>query len=221
MRARHRTIRFLLAAIAAVLVGGLTLPAAAATPSTALDVSAAATAATAKSTPEALTRMATSFAAQARAAGLNDTQIRHLQADVDKEVARTGGTQVAANRVLWPGGDGDTVLQIRGTSGASSIPADTSSSRSVAPNTGMSFGCNYKEFCIYYNTDYTNMFWRMYYCKRYLTGGRWFFSYVNNQTTGTRAAFLDWQGNRIAWTYPAYHRGTTSLAEETNWIKPC
>jgi hypothetical protein len=44
---------------------------------------------------------------------------------------------------------------------------------------------------------------------------------VNNQTTGTRAAFLDWQGNRIAWTYPAYHRGTTSLAEETNWIKPC
>ena len=58
-------------------------------------------------------------------------------------------------------------------------------------------------------------------CGRYDTRQIYFTSYVNNQTRGTRAQFLDYLGNRLSYTKPAPDKGTTSLGLRTAYVVPC
>jgi hypothetical protein len=80
-------------------------------------------------------------------------------------------------------------------------------------------GCNYYQFCIYANENYTVMVGRMSSCTWHRTP--YFESYVNNQTRGTRARFYDSGRNLLSRTKPAPDKGTTPFNEETFYIRPC
>jgi len=194
----------LLAAVAAILTGGLALPA------------AAGQASSVGTTPEA------AFHAQATAAGLDPHQEQLLQATVARVIARTSGTQVAANRVLWPGGTGDTLIPLPGEERARDLGADARPGTVEPADHVTTYNCRYLEFCLYANRDFTGMVDRMWRCIPYDTRYLWFTSYVNNQTPYTRAEFLYFdKTTHVAWTKPAYNRGTTSLASDTYYVKPC
>jgi hypothetical protein len=82
-------------------------------------------------------------------------------------------------------------------------------------------GCNYTHFCLYRNANYTEKVFDRVNCGRYDTRQIYFTSYVNNQTRGTRAQFLDYLGNRLSYTKPAPDKGTTSLGLRTAYVVPC
>jgi hypothetical protein len=68
------------------------------------------------------------FAGQARAAGLNAGEARARQATIDRILAAEGGTQIAANRVPWADGGGDTTVPLPGEVRARSLTAGPTAS---------------------------------------------------------------------------------------------
>ncbi len=147
-----------------------------------------------------------------RTHGLTAAQATTLQHRVDRVVTRTGGVQVAINRVVWEGGD--TLVPLPGERRARELGASRLSQR------GTIHGCKYLQFCTYTGDDYTGMLDRMQSCTLHITHG-WFRSYVNNQTRGTRARFLLANKQRLSSTKPAPAKGTTSLGLTTYYIRPC
>ncbi|WP_405058723.1 hypothetical protein OG474_39165 [Kribbella sp. NBC_01505] len=125
---------------------------------------------------------APSFTGQAVAAGLTSAQATWLQSEVDRTMARTGGTQIAPNRIQLEGAvvnialPGEQQPRTFGTAAAAC-------SNSTAP---------YGYFCAYKNVNYTGSYIAMYRCGKYKLPG-WVNngSYLNNQTPGTRGFFLN------------------------------
>ncbi|MFF9863848.1 peptidase inhibitor family I36 protein [Streptomyces sp. NPDC013953] len=125
------------------------------------------------------------FTAAAEEAGLDDDEAEELQRQVDHYVARQGGIQVALNRVAVAG-MGEIVLPLPG---ARQARAD----------------CPAQNFCMFTGPDFTGAQFNLYRCATYTlenwTGdGSW----INNQTPGTRARFLDHNRNTIHTTPGAY-----------------
>jgi hypothetical protein len=150
--------------------------------------------------------------AQIEANDLSPRQARSLQARVDRVIARTGGTQVAINQVIWDGGD--TLVPLPGEHRAREL-----GTAAGAP----SDRCNYYQFCTYYNRNFTGIESRMQSCVLHIDRAGIFGSYVNNQTPGTRARFYNSGYGLIATTQPAPFRNTVDpfLASATFYIRPC
>ena len=162
------------------------------------------------STAAAASSLASTLRAQTEANHLSSQQARSLQAQVDQVIARTGGTQVAINRVVWDGGD--TLVPLPGESVARELGATTLA--------GDVYGCHAYQFCTYATKTFTGVVDRMSSCTTHQSHGV-FYSYVNNQTPGLRATFKDYYGFVLAQTMPAPYHGTTSYGDRTIWIVPC
>ncbi|MET9429475.1 MULTISPECIES: peptidase inhibitor family I36 protein [unclassified Streptomyces] len=133
------------------------------------------------------------FAAQAEAAGLDDDEAEDLQEQVDTHLARHGGTQVALNRIAIAD-KGEIVLPLPGArQGRASCPA--------------------QNFCMFTGTNFTGAQFNLYRCATYaLDNWTGYGSWINNQTAGTRARFLDSNRNTIYTTPGAY-----SASSSYNW----
>jgi hypothetical protein len=147
--------------------------------------------------------------AQATDEGLSARQSARLQTRVDRQVARTGGVQVAINQVNWPGGE--TLVPLPGERRAHELGTAAR---------GTKHGCLYLRFCTYSDSDFTGLVEQYLQCFDYLIPYV-FGSYVNNQTDGTRAEFKDSDHHHLTFTKPAYGEGTTSFGVQTWFIKPC
>jgi hypothetical protein len=146
------------------------------------------------------------FAAQAQGAGLTAAQARALQAEVDAIVAARGGTQIAANRVRWAGGGGDTTVPLPGETRARAA--------------GGAFGCDYQYFCVFEQQHYQGQMHSFYHCRDYSVPYN-FNSYENNQTGHTKAVFKYHDWSVIHVTPGAWSSHPTFSGLFTYYIKPC
>jgi hypothetical protein len=154
------------------------------------------------------------FRAQIEANDLSPRQARYLQTRVDRVIARTGGTQIAINQVVWNGGD--TLVPLPGERRAREL--GTADARLPSDR------CKYYQFCTYYNRNFTGIESRMQSCTLHIDRAGIFRSYVNNQTPGTQARFYDSGYELIRTTQPAPFRNDRVdpfLASATFYIRPC
>lgn len=153
------------------------------------------------------------FAAQARTAGLTGIQAASLQQRVDTYRARTGGTQVAINKISL-GGKGDIVLALPGERHAREV--------GVSGQVGIMAVCDPGNFCAFSQTELHGDVLRYYYCAYRLSmpfAG--YGSYINNQTQGTSAHFYD---SNAAYMYDSL--AAVGVSRTFNWnyvysIRPC
>ncbi|MGW8571408.1 peptidase inhibitor family I36 protein [Streptomyces niveus] len=153
------------------------------------------------------------FSAQARGLGLTSSQAETLQARADGYLARTGGAQVAVNRIELQAG-AVLLLALPGEKYARDLTGKSGARTATY--------CPYDWMCAYSGTGYSGDQINMYYCNlRY--GIPWYGdgSWHNNQSAGTRAEFFDTNGN-LGWTSP----GAESWDDVAPWgwvgsISPC
>ncbi len=157
--------------------------------------------------------------AQVQANDLSPRQARYLQARVDRVIARTDGTQVAINQVVWDGGD--TLVPLPGERRARELGTAARGFGSAAR--APSDDCKYFQFCTYHTRDWHGIENRMESCVLHIDRGGIFGSYRNNQTPGTRARFYNSGVELIATTQPAPFKNTVDpfLASATFYIRPC
>jgi hypothetical protein len=151
----------------------------------------------------------TPFAAEAAAAGLTTSQARTLQARIDAVLAAEGGTQIAPNRVRWADGGGDTTVPLPGESRARTLGVGA---QAVA--------CDYSYLCLYQYEGFNGTRYMLYFCQDYSTPYQ-FFSYINNQTPGTRGVFKNWYGGTVHITDGAYSSKAWFNGSNTSYVKPC
>lgn len=158
-------------------------------------------------------------AEQAREAGLTPVEALVLQKRVDKVIAETGGTQIAANKVLWPDGSGATTIPLPGEKRA----------RTLGETGTEALYCHDGEvgwFCFWPYPDYLGTRYEMYDCGYYVIQKYLFDdipgSWENNQTRGTQAVFYDDFLREVARTPARYSRNPSSeVMAITGVIKPC
>lgn len=142
------------------------------------------------------------FAAQARSVGLSDAQAKELQATVDEYMTKTGGVQVAVNKIQVPGADIYVVIPGEEVARDISVQAPISA-------------CQYQHMCAYSGVNFTGSIIDMYSCGIYsipwVGNGSW----DNNQTTGSRAQFRDINGN-VGYTSPGAH--SLDLNAPWGWV---
>jgi hypothetical protein len=159
--------------------------------------------------------------AQIEANDLSARQARSLQARVDRVIARTGGTQVAINQVVWDGGD--TLVPLPGERRARELGPDSTPSALSPRSLRESDNCEYYQFCTYFGPYFTGIQTRMVSCV--LHDGRGIFqSYINNQTPGTRARFYDSAVELIETTPPALMAAPAYDPMDASavwYIRPC
>lgn len=153
------------------------------------------------------------FAAQARDAGLTGAQATALQARMDTYLARTGGKQVAINKIDL---DGQAELVL-------TLPGETRAREIGDPDrAGLQNECLQYYFCAFSQQQYGGDTLRYFYCAYKLSmpfAG--FGSYSNAQTKGTSAHFY---GSNGAYMYDSLRAAV--LVTPFNWtyvwwIKPC
>ncbi|TDO55475.1 hypothetical protein EV651_114171 [Kribbella sp. VKM Ac-2571] len=150
------------------------------------------------------------FADQARTAGLSAAQARSLQNDVDREIAATGGRQVAANKVEWDGGG--TVLPLPGEARVRDLTA--------AGDTY--YRCPYLSLCTFTGKGYGGTMHYMSACREYAIPYI-FASWINNQSSGLHAVFRD-EDHRTIYTTPAplsHSADSPYVGVYANFAKPC
>jgi hypothetical protein len=83
-------------------------------------------------------------------------------------------------------------------------------------------GCKYYQFCTYGTRNFGGIVDRMSSCGWHVSRG-FFQSYVNYQTSGTRAKFYRYYRQLITRTQPAFYKGTVPewIGHATHYIRPC
>ncbi|WP_329554792.1 hypothetical protein [Streptomyces sp. NBC_00696] len=153
------------------------------------------------------------YASQARQSGLTASQTSALQHEVDRYLAQMGGKQVAAN-VIDLGGKNLMFVALPGeahprdmTKGALDNVCDD-----VVP---------YGYFCAFSGTDFNGTSIPMYSCARYPIPWTADGSWINNQTRGTVANFLD-DGGVSRWHDDgAYTYDRVAPWYWVHWVKNC
>ncbi len=150
------------------------------------------------------------FADQAKKAGLSGSQAKELQTRVNDYLARTGGKQVAANRIEL---DGATLTL--------TLPGERKT-RDLSSANAKFAECRYERFCMFRGESFTGDQLDLYYCKDHaLSNWRGYGSWFNNQTPGTQARLKDRNRNVVTTTVgaPSYH---PSYYWEPIWyVRPC
>jgi hypothetical protein len=143
------------------------------------------------------------FGAQAKAAGLTTAQAAGLQAEVDKYLAKTQGTQIAPNKIDL----GGAILTVP-------VPGEGKARELTAAPGGpvILTACPFEDFCAYQLPNFggaqINMFTCGVYSIPWVGNGSW----DNNQTPGTRARFLN-AARQVIFTTPGAH----SIRLSYNW----
>ncbi|MFC8434920.1 hypothetical protein [Streptomyces sp. NPDC057253] len=117
------------------------------------------------------------FLSQARAAGLTSAQAEALQEEVDRYVARTGGTQISANQV-----------DLHGATLSVPVPGEARPRTFGTTDVHCNYGADYEYFCAYSETNFkgASIAWWACGVEKFIPWngeGSW----DNNQTPGTRA----------------------------------
>lgn len=145
------------------------------------------------------------FSAQTQKAGLTGAQARQLQTKVDGYVAKTGGTQVSANKIAVEGGD--LLVAAPGQRYARDLAGPAGDSAVAA--------CGYGWLCLYRGGDTLNYYRCGTYSMPWVGDG----SFINNQTTGTVARFLN-SDRSERWSSRAYQSGTATWTP-VYYVVPC
>jgi hypothetical protein len=161
----------------------------------------------------------TKFTAQAQKVGLRTDQMEVLQARVEGYLAKSGGVQVGANEIQYADGS-LLVLALPGESRARRLNPAVATGQSL-------YACPYEWFCVYQYTFFggdIKMEWNCAYYVPVPWAGDG--SYVNNQTSGTKAMFYrfgDWphQDELIGYTYPASVTILSYNLTPVYWFKAC
>ncbi|MFI6643383.1 hypothetical protein [Streptomyces sp. NPDC050504] len=151
------------------------------------------------------------FAAQAREAGLTAAQARSLQARVDGYLAKTGGRQVAINKIDL--GGGTLLLTLPGEERGRDLSVPGSKTAAAS--------CPWTYMCAWPGENFTGDGLMLFTCgvKTYIpwTGtGSW----ISNQRAALIAKFYDVNGN-VGWTTPG---GTSDAHAPWGWVyhlSPC
>ncbi|WP_143047038.1 hypothetical protein [Amycolatopsis xylanica] len=156
------------------------------------------------------------FAAQAQASGLTAAQATELQAKADDYLAKLGGTQIAPNKIDL---DGTALISLAVP--GEDHPRNLSTAAEPDP-------CNYYEqvvkdghFCAYSRPTHLGDSIDMYHCQKYsLPGWSGVGSWINAQSSGTRARFYGKSGNLL------YTTPVPNSFDDYNWspvwtIRPC
>ena len=152
------------------------------------------------------------FAAQARDAGLTAAQAASLQKRVNAYLVRTGGKQVAANKIDL---DGKGLLLL-------ALPGEARAREIGTPVALASTPCSERWFCAYSQQQYAGDLVEYYYCEYKLSmpfpalG-----SYKNRQTAGTSAHFYDGNGAYMYDSLAAPNSSTPFNWAWVWWVKPC
>ncbi|MCW2902316.1 MAG: hypothetical protein JWO67_4581 [Streptosporangiaceae bacterium] len=155
------------------------------------------------------------FAGQARSAGLTGSQAKALQARVGAYRATMGGTQEAINKIRL-GDSGVVLLALPGEKRA----RDLNASGGVQ---AASYACNYHHFCAYQHSGFTGDIIDSTACadtalnNGWSSGGSW----INNQTTGTKARMKNNQFKVIYTTPGAYSSDSNGNWGPVAYIRPC
>lgn len=147
------------------------------------------------------------FAAQATSAGLTSAQAQSLQARVNNYLAETGGTQVAINEISLSGAN--IFLTLPGQTQSRDLTTGAVSPQSVAAS------CNYGHMCAYANQNFSGDTIDMYTCGNYSIPWVGTGSWINNQTTGTRAQFKSSDGV-TRWTSAGAY--TNDPSADWSWV---
>ena len=154
------------------------------------------------------------FASQAHNAGLTGAEAASLQKRVDTYLTRSGGTQVAINKIDLDG-KGEILLALPGENRAREAGA-------ASPAGAAIFECLVGNFCGYSGQNYTGDILRYFYCSYKLSmpfvG---FGSFKNNQTSGASAHFYDDNGTYMYDSLAAPLNAPTMQWTYIYWIKPC
>ncbi|GAA0584550.1 hypothetical protein HPO96_09900 [Kribbella sandramycini] len=124
-----------------------------------------------------------------------------VQRRVDAVLAKHGGQQISANQVRWADGGAVTTVQ--------------SPDQWGDPST-----CAYGNFCVYTDSGYGGDRTDFLRCETYPYSTD-FWSYVNNQTGGTRATLISDQGSDPVLTPGAWHGQFTWNGLNYSAVKPC
>ncbi|WP_405813939.1 hypothetical protein OG241_05185 [Streptomyces sp. NBC_01390] len=153
------------------------------------------------------------YASQAKQAGLTATQTAALQGEVGRYLAQTGGKQVAAN-VIDLGGKHLMFVALPGEA----HPRDMTNGVLADP---CALPVAYGYFCAYSGRNYTGTPIPMWKCALYRIPWTANGSWINNQTTGTVANFLDNNG------VSGWHDSGAFSADDdapwywVHWVKNC
>lgn len=152
------------------------------------------------------------FSQQAEDAGLTVREAANLQRRVDREIARTDGTQVSLNKVLWGDGNGSTLLALPGERQA----------RDVTDPSANAQECDYENLCVYTDTYYDGDEYSFWKCGTYDVSTIPFESWINNQIPGTTAYFWDSNGDLLLATTAYDYDPVDATVGLTTWtIKNC
>lgn len=142
------------------------------------------------------------FAAQARQDGLTDAQAKELQGTVDDYMAKTGGKQVAINKIQLDGANLYVVLP------GEEVARDLEVRLPIS-------ACQYRHMCAYSGQNFTGSVIDMFDCGIYNIPWVGTGSWDNNQTTGQAAQFRDSNGN-VGYTSPGAH--SLDLSAGWGWV---
>ncbi|MGW6690825.1 peptidase inhibitor family I36 protein [Streptomyces sp. NPDC054961] len=155
------------------------------------------------------------FSAQAAGLGLDGTQARSLQNEADGYLARMGGTQVSADKIVLPGGRGELLLPLPGESRP----------RHAAPvgeEASLAGPCPYTYVCAFSGPDFTGVEIRLFSCNT-MTEIPWSDtgSWINNQRSALHAKFYDVNRN-LGWTSPGGYSEDRNAPWGWVWyLSPC
>ncbi|MGH4029629.1 peptidase inhibitor family I36 protein [Actinomycetota bacterium Odt1-20B] len=161
---------------------------------------------------------ASTFARQAESAHLTSAQTRAVQAKVDGYLKKTGGTQVALNKIDL-NGKGEILVALPGEPRPRSLaPAGT---KGAAVDHCLDGPVYSGYFCAYEKDFYQGDETQMYYCQSYPMNYRRGGSWINDQTPGRRARMYGRNGNLLYTTPPPY-----SYDRQGDWyhvftVRPC
>jgi hypothetical protein len=159
-------------------------------------------------------RTSDAFADQARTAGLSQADARDLQSRVDGYLAKTGGTQIGLNEIRYAGGA--TLLL--------TLPGERVARR-VTTSFAEPQGCPPEFLCAYQSEYLQGDLITAYYCGVDVPMPWWGpGSWVNNQTSGTRALFLHQASNVIGpveVSAPAYSQSFSYNWTPIYYIQAC
>ncbi|MFF8997428.1 hypothetical protein ACF1GW_10010 [Streptomyces achromogenes] len=153
------------------------------------------------------------FRAEAARDGLSARQISGLQQKVDAFIAKSGGKQTAANRITVKGAS--VTLTVPGEKYARTLNSDSPAMAAA--------GCPYYDFCGFKGSNFTGDQWNVSSCALHEipdgwnSGGSW----INNQSTGTRARMYDKNKSLIYTTPGAYSSDAYGDWGPVWYVRPC
>ncbi|MEU3558370.1 hypothetical protein [Streptomyces fragilis] len=160
---------------------------------------------------------ATPFAAQAKAAHLTAGQTEALKREVDRYLERTGGKQVALNKIDV---DGATLLvAIPGEKKPRDFAGGDGARAAADPCLTGAVYSGY--FCVYSQQTYSGSYYYWYSCAKRSMPWAGYGSWINDQTPGTRATFYNSSGG-VHYTTPAPYSSNSSYYWTPVWhVRNC